>query len=235
MKKYIFLIGAFLIVTFTGHAQYDCKVLVKELQGQYNGDCKKGLAHGEGRAKGEDEYVGSFKKGYPQGYGVYTYNNGSNYIGNFTQGKKDGYGLFNILSEKGDLIQEYGLWLADSLIVPNDPKALYKVKQRRGVRLIDPELNRDVSLKNEIWINFQTNGVPDKSVVLTNTEISSGHELDTQDRSLNTLVAFSEITEFPVTFKLEYQIRKTSHFEMTDCVVEVVLFTSGRWDIDLNH
>ena len=217
------------------HAQYDCKVLVNNLQGQYNGECKKGLAHGEGIAKGEDKYVGSFKKGYPHGYGVYTYKNGSSYIGNYTKGKKDGYGLFNILSPEGHLTQEYGLWVADSLIIPNDPKALYKVKERRGVKLIDPELTRDASVANEIWINFQTDGVPDKSVILTKAEISSGHELDTQDRSLNTLVAFGEIEEFPVTFRLEYEIRKTSHFEMINCVVEVILFTGGRWDIDINH
>jgi hypothetical protein len=235
MKKYTFLFGLFMVLAFSANAQYDCKVMVKALQGQYNGACKRGLAHGEGIAKGEDEYVGSFKKGYPHGFGVYTYKNGSNYIGNYTKGKKDGYGLLNTLSNGGHLTQEYGLWVADSLIIPNDPKALYKVKERRGVKLIDPELTRDPSVKNEVWLNFQTNGVPDKSVVITNAEISSGHELDTQNRSLNTLVAFSEIEEFPVTFRVEYEIRKTSHFEMINCVVEVILFTAGRWDIDLNH
>lgn len=234
MKKITFLLGLFFVIASV-EAQYDCKVLLKEIQEQYNGECKKGLAHGEGAAKGIDTYIGSFKKGFPHGYGVYTYNNGSNYIGNFTKGKKDGYGLYNRLSEEGHLTQEYGLWLADSLIVYNDPKALYRVRERRGVKLIDPELTRDVSLKNEIWINFQTNGVPDKSVVLTKAEISSGHVLDTEDRSLNTLVAFSDIEEFPVTFRLEYQIRKTTHFEMVNCVVEVTLFTGGRWDIDINH
>lgn len=235
MKKYTFLFGLFFVFALSVNAQYDCKVLVKELQGQYNGDCRKGLANGEGAAKGTDSYIGSFKKGYPHGYGVYTYENGSNYVGNFTKGKRDGYGLFNNLTDGGHLIQEYGLWVADSLIIPNDPKALYKVKERRGVKLIDPELTRDASIKNEVWINFQTDGVPDKSVVITNAEISSGRKLETRERSLNTLIAFGEIEDFPVTFRLEYEIRKTSHFEMTNCVVEVVLFTAGRWDIDINH
>lgn len=235
MKRLVGLVVFLVFCVSLVHAQYNCQVKVKELQGQYNGECKKGLANGEGVAKGTDSYAGRFKKGYPHGFGVYSWANGSNYIGNFTKGKKDGYGLLNTLKPSGELEQDYGLWLADSLMVPNDPKALFKVKERQGIKLIDPRLSRDKSIKNQIWINFQVNGVPDKSIVMGNATISSGKKIDTKERSLNTLIAFDDVEEFPVTFRLEYQIRKTTHFEMIDCTAEVTLFTPGLWEIDVNH
>lgn len=235
MKKIISLISFVLLFGSIAFAQYDCKVLSENLKGQYNGECKKGLANGDGSAKGIDSYTGSFKKGYPNGFGVYTFANGSNYIGNFRKGKKDGYGLMNTITEAKDLVQDYGLWLADSLLIPNDSKALFRVKNRKGVKLIDPRLDRDKAVKNQIWINFQVDGVPDKTVVISKAEISSGKVLDIKERTLNTVFAFDEIEEFPVTFKLEYQIRQATHFEMQDCIIELTLFTSGLWEIDVNH
>ena len=216
-------------------AQYDCKVLVKELEGQYNGSCKKGLADGEGSARGIDSYIGEFKKGLPNGFGIYTYQNGSMYVGVFKKGLKDGYGFLQRLTESGDIKEDYGWWLADSLIVPNDTKALFRIKERKGIKVIDPTLKRDKALKNEVWINFKIDGVPDKTVEIHKAEISSGKQIDTRDRSLNTLVAFSDIEEFPVTFRLEYEIRQPNHFEKKQCEVEIMLFTKGLWEIDLNH
>lgn len=234
MKK---LSSAVILVlfSFVAFSQFDCKVLIENLQGQYNGECKKGLANGEGSAKGVDSYTGEFRKGYPQGFGVYIYANGSNYIGNFRKGLKDGFGLLNTITESGDLVQDYGLWMADSLIGPNDPKALYRVKERKGVKVIRPHLTRDKSVKNQVWINFMIDGVTDKSVVIRLAEITSGELIDTKDRALNTLVAFDNVEEFPVTFKLEYQISKSEKFEKQDCRVEVTLFTPGLWEIDVNH
>ena len=132
-------------------------------------------------------------------------------------------------------MQDYGLWLADSLMVANDPKALFKVKDRKGIRLIDPKLNRDITAKNQVWINFMVDGVPNKNVVVSKAKISSGKQLDTKDRALNTLVAFDDIQEFPVTFRLEYEIQMPNQFDAVDCFAEVTLFTRGLWEIDINH
>lgn len=235
MKKLVSLFLLSFVFVSLSYGQYDCRVELKNLQGQYNGECKKGLANGEGSAKGVDSYTGHFKKGYPNGFGVYAFENGSNYIGKFKMGKKDGYGLLNSKNESGAIIQNYGLWLADSLVIPNDTKALFRVKNRKGIKLIDPHLTRDKATKNQIWINFQVDGVTDKTVVIFKSEISSGKQIDTKERALNTLIAFDDIEEFPVTFKLEYEIRKTSQFQTQDCVVEVTLFSAGLWEIDLNH
>lgn len=235
MKKISVLFIFVFVSVFYVQAQFDCTVKVEALQGQYNGECKKGLAHGEGTAKGTDSYVGKFRKGYPHGFGVYTFANGSSYIGNYRQGLKDGYGLLNIITEAGDRMQDYGLWLADSLVVPNDTKALFHVKNRKGIKVVDPKITRNKSNENQIWIYFQINGVPDKSVVVSSAEISSGKQMDTRERALDTLVAFDDIESFPVTFKLKYQISKTDQFEMVECFAEITLFSSGLWEINLNH
>ena len=84
----VVLIFGFIIV----NAQ-DCKVLVPELSGTYEGECKKNLANGEGLAKGKDTYKGMFKKGYPNGLGVYTYSNGDVFEGIFQKGEKHGEGV----------------------------------------------------------------------------------------------------------------------------------------------
>ena len=51
-----------------------CKVKVRNLVGTYTGDCKLGLADGKGDAKGIEHYTGNFKEGFPNGNGVYYYN-----------------------------------------------------------------------------------------------------------------------------------------------------------------
>ncbi len=235
MKKLAVLSFLFFASVTIAFSQYNCKVLVKNLQGQYNGNCKKGLAHGEGSAKGVDSYIGNFRKGYPNGFGVYTYNDGSNYIGKFKKGLKDGYGLLNKVTKSGDIIQNYGLWIADSLIVPNDLRALFKVNKSKGINFVDPNLTRDAAVKNQVWIHFQQHGAPDKSVVIQDAEISDGKRIDTKKRSLNTLVAFDDIKEFPVTVKLNYQIDKPEKLVPVDCSLEIILFTAGRWEIYLNQ
>lgn len=73
-----------------------CSVNVDSLKGQYIGDCKKGKANGKGTATGVDTYTGEFKNGYPDGYGKYTWKNGSRYDGYWKSGLFDGQGtLFN--------------------------------------------------------------------------------------------------------------------------------------------
>ncbi|MEI6061185.1 MAG: hypothetical protein WCR72_10775, partial [Bacteroidota bacterium] len=57
--------------------QEKCRVLKPELVGTYEGKCKDGLANGKGIAIGTDRYEGQFTKGFPQGYGTYTWSTGA--------------------------------------------------------------------------------------------------------------------------------------------------------------
>ena len=92
----------------------DCKVLLPKISGKYEGDCKKGKAHGEGKAIGEDTYQGEFKKGMPDGSGIYTWSTGDYFDGNWKNGMKDGEGKLVLKGndQKADSVV-VGFWKND--------------------------------------------------------------------------------------------------------------------------
>jgi len=234
MKKiFILLLG--IVFSAYLYGQDECKVRVPELEGQYSGECRRGLAHGEGIARGTDTYAGNFRKGLPNGFGIYTWSGGSMYIGNFKKGARDGYGMLNRVRQAGDTVQQYGLWYADSLVIPNDARGLLHVKLSNGLESVDPVIHRDRVLADQIWFEFYERGVVDKSAHLVSAEISSGKILDTDERALNTVVAFGEITEFPVTVDMRYQIQKEKQVYLTDCHLVLTIFAPGLWEIKVHH
>jgi hypothetical protein len=90
-------------------------VLKKELAGKYEGELKKGLAHGQGTAVGLDSYTGHFSKGLPEGQGTYTFSNQDVYKGEFSKGLFSGKGLFTFKKAVGDSILE-GYWDAGKYV-----------------------------------------------------------------------------------------------------------------------
>jgi hypothetical protein len=84
------------LTTFTApaFAAAQCQVADPELQGSYEGDCKNGLAHGYGVAKGSAEYQGEFRKGLKDGKGVKTWAWGDRYEGGFLNDRRHGKGMY---------------------------------------------------------------------------------------------------------------------------------------------
>ena len=62
------------LVTSTAWAQ-NCGVRDAKLRGQYDGECRRGWANGQGKASGVDRYEGSFLDGQAHGQGRYTFAN----------------------------------------------------------------------------------------------------------------------------------------------------------------
>jgi hypothetical protein len=89
-----------------------CKVLKKEIAGTYQGECKNGFAEGNGMAKGQDIYIGYFKKGLPDGKGVYKFSDGSTFTGFWKKGLMDGEGELRYLVNGNDSVIT-GTWKAD--------------------------------------------------------------------------------------------------------------------------
>lgn len=232
MKKVLFFTIVIISSTLL-YGQFDCKVLTPELQGQYNGECKKGLADGEGAAKGTDTYQGTFKKGYPHGFGVYTYSNGSVYVGALKKGIRDGYGLLNDMSS-GDKVMYYGLWVAGKLVIANDARGLYRVNFFKGATMIIPSVVRGTEYQNQIFLEFTEKGQPTKTATIVDYDISSGEFVDNLDRTYNREIQFDNIAKFPVTLRLKY-IYKQADWRNQDCEFEVTLFTPGVWTIKLEH
>ena len=79
----------------------NCRVNDPDISGAYSGGCKDGLAHGEGVAKGRDEYRGTFHRGDAHGFGVYSWGDSSKWAterheGWFFKGERSGYGVNSI-------------------------------------------------------------------------------------------------------------------------------------------
>lgn len=90
----------------------DCRVMLDDIAGSYEGDCHKEKAHGHGKAIGKDTYEGEFKKGYPDGEGKYTWINGDYFEGTFVKGKREGEGKMVFASVNADSILT-GYWEDD--------------------------------------------------------------------------------------------------------------------------
>ena len=91
--KHLLLALAFLF-PLASLAAPSCRVIDPELQGQYEGGCKKGLAEGYGVARGTAEYHGEFSKGMKHGKGVKTWPWGDRYEGGFANDRRNGKGMY---------------------------------------------------------------------------------------------------------------------------------------------
>jgi hypothetical protein len=85
IMRYFFLLFVLFTFYFSNGQNTNtvCKVLSDKFNYGYKGECKNGLAHGQGEAKGKFHYIGEFKNGLPEGKGVMKYNAYQTFTGNF--------------------------------------------------------------------------------------------------------------------------------------------------------
>lgn len=117
-----------------------CSVLVKELAGSYTGKCKKGLAHGKGKAVGVDSYEGRFSKGLPHGSGTYTWADGSVYTGAWSNGKREGKGTMTFPVESGESVL-VGIWKEGKFVGEITPPPYQLLGMRNVTRYSISKMN----------------------------------------------------------------------------------------------
>jgi len=93
--------------------QTGCRVLKEQISLTYEGECRDGLAHGNGIATGIDKYQGAFRRGLPHGRGTYTWANGDVYTGQWRNGKRHGQGTF-IFMQNDKITKQSGSWVHDA-------------------------------------------------------------------------------------------------------------------------
>ena len=134
MKTYGIFIVVLLFCAVRSFSQEEtqCKVLMNEISGTYQGKCKNGLADGKGTAKGEDTYAGMFENGLPEGKGKYTYKNGNSFNGNWSKGLKNGVGKFTyFIDGKPNVLKGY--WKNGEYAGITNPDDLYRVTNVSGI------------------------------------------------------------------------------------------------------
>ena len=127
--SFIFCLWFLALLSF---GQTDCKVLKAEISLIYKGDCKDGLADGDGDASGRDHYVGEFKKGFPHGKGTYDWSTGEVYEGDWRKGLRHGSGEFSFIVNGKDTTLS-GRWVRDEFVGSNAKEAPYKIIYKNNI------------------------------------------------------------------------------------------------------
>jgi len=200
----------------------DCQVLLPRLSGTYEGECKKGLAHGNGLAQGIDRYEGEFKNGYPEGRGTYRWADGTFYEGYWKKGLREGSG--RMIYSSDSIIT--GHWKADKYTGKKDLKS-YEIIQSRFVARTS--FQKIANLPNQLKIKLTLGGAPNTSVQDFSMTYSSGDEF----RPGNAY-GIQNVT-FPITVRLTYRTWNIFRTVQTDCTLEFRINEPGSWDVNVQN
>lgn len=221
VKHTLILFGLlFFISTKPIFAQTDCKVLLDKIASQYTGDCKKGVAEGDGSAEGEDRYEGEFKKGLPDGSGVYTFANGDVYNGDFKKGLKEGKGKMTI-QLGGDLTREQtGFWKEDKYIGEHEKPYVIQYKSTGVLSIRINETKNPANDGNALFIELQNKGrvqqSPDFGINVTTGSFSSRYQTGTTTKVI--------ISRLPFGFSLTYMGE----------TVELQFYQETSWNVSID-
>ena len=201
-----------------------CKVLVDNLSGKYSGECKKGLANGDGQAIGVDKYVGEFKKGYPNGKGVYTWANGDTYNGEFKEGKMDGYGVLKSIVD-GKTVEKKGYWKYGYYGGTNKNVQVYIIKNKKYVANYSVRRIGDGSKVGFKWMKGSRvlYSMPDLTMTANNGIQST--EM--------TFCGFEQI-KFPFTCRINFTNTDKAETMTYDCIFEFEILIPGEYEIIFN-
>jgi len=211
-------------LSYVGFSQdVDCKVLLYGIDEKYDGDCKKGLAHGQGIANGKlGNYTGDFKKGFPNGSGKLEYISGSYYEGEWTRGKRNGKGRYFY---SADSIVD-GYWQRD-IYLGKYPYP-YKVVESRGP--LRTKFSRIGDAPNTIEIQFKRNGVRTMDdVVSISTQYNSGSMIEQKN-----YIGFEQV-EFPFEGKFILTINNTLRTNVLSALFEYHIYQEGKWLVTINY
>jgi len=233
MKKIIFSIAIFALIVHVS-AQESCKVIPEKLQGTYKGECKEGLADGDGTATGTDTYEGHFSAGLPHGFGTYTWNDGSVYTGQWKKGMRNGRGKYTHMLDGKEIVDD-GLWKNDTYKGPAPVKP-YIIRQVN----VDKVITQYLGEGNEVLLRFFYGGSPVKD--------PTGSQMGLENQVLNLIMEGSSGTEFfrtneigyenidfPFTIKITYSSFNQIKTMSISCLLEMRIDQPGSYLIQVHN
>lgn len=231
MRKILLTLTSFVLVfmAFTPNVLSqnkgtECKVLMESISGNYDGKCKKGLAHGNGIAKGIDTYEGKFKNGLPNGHGVYTWLNGDVYDGNWKDGKRDGKGKMCYNSIKKDSVLN-AYWSEDKFveeIVPDPYEITFKSSNVSRI-----SVTKEKSDRNDIEFVILRNGMVMRNFNYLDFVGNTGSTKRTA-----TYFGF-EYVSFPFEGQIRFKASNQLNTAVFDYIVKLKINEKGSWKISI--
>ena len=211
---FIFFLSSFI---YPIHCQTYCKVLKPEISLDYQGECKKGLANGQGEAFGRDHYIGEFKKGWPNGIGLYEWNNGDSYEGEWKKGERHGIGKFTF-TIRAELLVLEGRWVNDEFVGRNNE---YKIEERSNILFSI----RRIGQGSKMSFRLPTEKDPNKRIHSMVIISSSGKEVRN-----GILVGFEDLS-FPVTISLSFYFEDKLKSQEIQASLRVTFYEPGEYEI----
>jgi len=210
------LLVAHLCFSQEGH----CKVLKKEISGEYSGGCKKGLAHGYGIAKGVDSYEGQFKNGLPHGKGTYKWQNGEIYEGQWKKGLRHGLGIHYISPGVKETALS-GKWTEDQFVKNAPLEKPYKVTYKKNIGRMNFTRIGDGNL---IRLKFSRNGIIQTPASI-NLWGNSGTEMATPS-----MTGFRNVV-FPFEASIKFTAPNDFNAAMISSEIKFEIIQPGSWEV----
>jgi hypothetical protein len=226
--KTLFFTLIIILISFMLTAQQEtsssCKVLLPSIADKYEGECKKGLAHGTGIAQGKDHYQGEFKKGLPDGNGVYSWSTGEIYDGGWIEGRRDGYGTFSFRAEGKESVL-VGYWVGDRYLGSEYRKYEYKILEKRDI--MDVRFLRTQQTGNEVRFRIYKGGLEDPGVTDLMLVGSNGYQS-------GSFLGFDDI-EYP--FQCQITFNTTNKLNTANLICKLVfeIYEPGRWEVHIQN
>ena len=230
MKNLLWSVNAaFILLVFLPLAQLsaqntESQVLMPSISGSYVGDSKKGLAHGNGTAKGTDSYEGEFSKGLPDGKGTYKWTGGPVYTGEWVKGVRSGKGEMVYPTSRGDSVVT-GYWRENNYIGKENIPS-YSVIRKDN--LLSYNLRR-IGDGNEVIVKFMMKGQRNPSVRGLAMAFTSGM------RFKSGVYEGVQAVQYPLDLKIEYSTNNPVSRTTFSVVFECTINDPGKWEVTLNN
>ena len=223
LQPFFPILSIFILLQVPVLSQDNCKVLLGPISEKYQGDCKNGLAHGEGIAIGTDTYKGQFKKGLPDGQGTYVWQNGNRYTGQWKKGRRHGQGKMTYQTAGKDSIVT-GRWKNGDFVKQVEQQP-YKITSKRSIQRVRIYQNGDRPM---IEIHLERHGASKETENLRINN-SSG----TQNISSSSITI--EFPEFPFKGGVYFEAPSKLQTYMMHCEAEFVINEPGRWVVEVYY
>jgi hypothetical protein len=203
-------------------AQSNCRVLMPSISITYDGSCKQGLADGKGEATGTDRYIGDFRKGLPEGEGVYIWHTGERYVGEWKKGLRDGEGVLTFKYLDRDSVLA-GIWKEDKYVGEREV-APYVIEYRDGIGRISVFRTGD---RPYVRYKFSRNGAESNSISNLLLQGSSGSESMTAS-----FTGFEQVT-FPFKGKVVFKAPNNFYTAILNCELRLTINNPGAWVVTI--